>query len=255
VRIGELAELVGVTTRTVRHYHHVGLLPEPARSANGYRAYQLRDVVRLFRVRRLVELGLNLDEVADALTDDESRDLREIFVDLDAELALQEQEIRGRRHRIASLLAAEGDLSVSRDHAEVSTALGAVFGPDHPGLERERLVLGLVEPLSGAESGRIWDGYRSLLGDEQFAAQMRRLGERFEELADLAPDDPAVARLAEDARDVVGPAVLALAQEDAVGDGDPHAAERMLRAVSAGMAPAQTRCLELMWRHWQQASS
>lgn len=40
MRIGEFAELVGVTTRTVRHYHHIGLLPEPDRSANGYRIYR-----------------------------------------------------------------------------------------------------------------------------------------------------------------------------------------------------------------------
>lgn len=29
MRIGEIAALVGVTTRAIRHYHHVGLLPEP----------------------------------------------------------------------------------------------------------------------------------------------------------------------------------------------------------------------------------
>ncbi|MFD0852085.1 MerR family DNA-binding transcriptional regulator, partial [Actinomadura adrarensis] len=40
MRIGELAALVGVSTRTVRHYHHLGLLPEPERRANGYREYR-----------------------------------------------------------------------------------------------------------------------------------------------------------------------------------------------------------------------
>jgi len=42
MRIGELATLVGVSTRTVRHYHHVRVLPEPTRSANGYREYGSR---------------------------------------------------------------------------------------------------------------------------------------------------------------------------------------------------------------------
>ncbi len=36
MRIGEVAGLVGISTRAIRHYHHVGLLPEPARKANGY---------------------------------------------------------------------------------------------------------------------------------------------------------------------------------------------------------------------------
>ena len=37
MRIGELAGLVGISTRAIRHYHRVGPLPEPARTANGYR--------------------------------------------------------------------------------------------------------------------------------------------------------------------------------------------------------------------------
>ena len=67
MRIGELAGLVGISTRAIRHYHRVGLLPEPARKANGYREYSLRNAVELARVRRLTELGLSLDEVGDAL--------------------------------------------------------------------------------------------------------------------------------------------------------------------------------------------
>ena len=37
--IGQLAAYAGVTTRAVRHYHQVGLLPEPERDASGYRTY------------------------------------------------------------------------------------------------------------------------------------------------------------------------------------------------------------------------
>ncbi len=62
MRTGEIAALVGVTTRAIRHYHHVGLLPEPERRSNGYRAYGVRDAVLPARVRRLTELGLSLDE-------------------------------------------------------------------------------------------------------------------------------------------------------------------------------------------------
>ncbi|MEV4571605.1 cytochrome P450 [Nonomuraea sp. NPDC049419] len=36
MRIGELAALLGVSTRTVRYYHHQGVLPEASRRANGY---------------------------------------------------------------------------------------------------------------------------------------------------------------------------------------------------------------------------
>ena len=37
--IGQLAAYAGVTVRTVRHYHQIGLLPEPERDASGYRRY------------------------------------------------------------------------------------------------------------------------------------------------------------------------------------------------------------------------
>lgn len=92
MRIGELAALVGASTRTVRHYHHLGLLPEPRRLGNGYREYRLRDAVLLARIRRLAELGLSLDEIRDVLADDRGRELRELpaegsgFAELDREM-------------------------------------------------------------------------------------------------------------------------------------------------------------------------
>jgi DNA-binding transcriptional MerR regulator len=104
IRIGELAGLVGISTRAIRHYHHVGLLPEPARKANGYREYSLREAVELARVRRLTELGLSLDEAGDALARDAGRDLAEILRELDADLARQEAGLRQRRARLAQLL-------------------------------------------------------------------------------------------------------------------------------------------------------
>jgi DNA-binding transcriptional MerR regulator len=47
--IGQLASYAGVTTRAVRHYHQIGLLPEPERDAFGYRSYDAAAVVRLIR--------------------------------------------------------------------------------------------------------------------------------------------------------------------------------------------------------------
>lgn len=106
MRIGEIATLVGVTSRAIRHYHHIGLLPEPERRANGYRSYGVRDAVVLARIRRLTELGLGLDEVRDVLGDTAGRELMEVLAELDADLARQEAGIRERRRRLAALLEA-----------------------------------------------------------------------------------------------------------------------------------------------------
>ena len=45
MRSGELAALAGVTVRTLRHYHQIGLLPEPERGGNGYRDYDVHDLL------------------------------------------------------------------------------------------------------------------------------------------------------------------------------------------------------------------
>ncbi|GLY17671.1 MerR family transcriptional regulator [Kineosporia rhizophila] len=60
----EIAELTGVTLRTVRHYHEVGLLPEPQRGANGYKQYDSGHRARILRIKRLTELGFSLSRIA-----------------------------------------------------------------------------------------------------------------------------------------------------------------------------------------------
>lgn len=65
--IGELADEVGVTPKTIRYYESIGLLPEPARTDAGYRDYTDEDTQRLAFIRRATELDLRLDEVAEIL--------------------------------------------------------------------------------------------------------------------------------------------------------------------------------------------
>jgi DNA-binding transcriptional MerR regulator len=67
--VGEVARLAGVSTRTVRHYHAVGLLPEPYRDSHDYRRYTSRDLITLVRAVRLRALGMPLPQVAARLSD------------------------------------------------------------------------------------------------------------------------------------------------------------------------------------------
>ncbi|MFI0470094.1 MerR family DNA-binding transcriptional regulator [Saccharopolyspora sp. 5N102] len=60
----QLAELAGTTLKTVRYYHKVGLLDEPERAANGYKQSQIRHLIRLLRIRRLVGDGCPMWKVA-----------------------------------------------------------------------------------------------------------------------------------------------------------------------------------------------
>jgi DNA-binding transcriptional MerR regulator len=62
MRIGELAERAGTTTRTLRYYESLGLLPPAGRSGNGYRSYDEEHVRLLEQIRTLQDFGFGLEE-------------------------------------------------------------------------------------------------------------------------------------------------------------------------------------------------
>ncbi|MGW7463246.1 MerR family transcriptional regulator [Streptomyces xantholiticus] len=61
MRIGELAERAGTTTRTLRYYESRGLLPA-RRAVNGYRTYDENDLRLLQQIRTLQDFGFDLEE-------------------------------------------------------------------------------------------------------------------------------------------------------------------------------------------------
>lgn len=79
-RIGELATQAGVTTKTVRHYEALGLLPQAARTEANYRLYGPADLHTLRFIRRARSLGFGMDEIAQllALWQDRSRSSAEV---------------------------------------------------------------------------------------------------------------------------------------------------------------------------------
>ncbi|MFE5621496.1 MerR family transcriptional regulator [Streptomyces virginiae] len=227
MRIGEIAAVVGVTTRAIRHYHHVGLLPEPERRPNGYRAYGVRDAVLLARVRRLTELGLSLDEVRDVLADDAGRDLADVLEELDADLARQEAEIKERRRRLAVLLAAgpgEGEpLS-----PELAALLARAPRTTSPTAAKDREHLTLLD-ASGAGGQEVYAALGPLAEDPGVLA----LYERLNELADAPVDDPRIPGLAAELVAAVPEEVFAAIPRDGV------VVTGFKEALLAEYAPAQ----------------
>ncbi len=71
--MGRVAELAGVSVRTLHHYDEIGLVRPSARTGAGYRAYSAGDVERLREVLAYRRLGFGLREVAE-LVDDPSTD-------------------------------------------------------------------------------------------------------------------------------------------------------------------------------------
>ena len=67
MKIGQLAKVVGVTTKTIRYYELLGLLDEPKRTESGYRLYGRGDADRLQFIKKAKRLSLSLDEIKDIL--------------------------------------------------------------------------------------------------------------------------------------------------------------------------------------------
>lgn len=254
MRIGELAALVGVTTRTVRHYHRIGLLPEPDRRLNGYREYGLRDAVELARVRRLVELGLSLEEVRDALGDDAGKDLYEVVAELDADLARREQDIRQRRARLAELMkrAQAGGLPsqgpVSTELAEIFEAMGRTSadreGPEPAAAAKDRELLALLEAIQGQEYRAWLSALTGALSDDPEAmARAYDIYARLDEVADADLDDPRIDELAQLVADSMPDGLLRAMPAAGDGDGDTFA-----EAFVADFPPAQAEVLRRVVR-------
>ncbi|MEP6599975.1 MAG: MerR family transcriptional regulator [Actinomycetota bacterium] len=66
-RVGQLAELTGVTVRTLRHYDQTGLLDPSGQTAGGHRLYDHANVVRLYRILALRRLRFSLAEIRSLL--------------------------------------------------------------------------------------------------------------------------------------------------------------------------------------------
>jgi MerR family copper efflux transcriptional regulator len=72
MRIGELASRSGTSTKTIRYYESVGLVPAPERLSSGYRHYDESALARLTFIRAAQAVGLSLGEIRSilALRDD-----------------------------------------------------------------------------------------------------------------------------------------------------------------------------------------
>lgn len=70
-QIGEVAEAVGLSLRTIRYYDEVGVVPPSGRSAGGFRLYTDNDIERLLLVKQMKPLDFSLEEMRDLL---QSRD-------------------------------------------------------------------------------------------------------------------------------------------------------------------------------------
>jgi DNA-binding transcriptional MerR regulator len=104
--IGQLAAYVGVTVRAVRHYHQIGLLPEPERDASSYRRYGAPAVVALIKIRTLADAGVPLAQIGRMLEADEAA-FAEAVERIDTHLRDEIDRLETSRKQVAQLAAGD----------------------------------------------------------------------------------------------------------------------------------------------------
>lgn len=103
MQIGELAAALSVTTKTLRHYERIGLIPEAERTGAGYRVFSAAAMRRARLVVDLRRLGLSLEAIRGVL-DADGPSLR-VRV-----LGLLDQEVQRHALEIAVLQGRHDDL-------------------------------------------------------------------------------------------------------------------------------------------------
>lgn len=117
MRIGELADVLGINPRTIRFYESKGLLPEPARTASGYRSYGEEDAERLTFIKTAQRMGLSLDEIAEiiALRDRGQQPCGYVMELMRRQVAVLDRQIEDMQRLRQSLLRLETQSAFSGD--------------------------------------------------------------------------------------------------------------------------------------------
>ena len=114
VQIGDLAKRLGVTSKTLRHYEKIGLIPEATRTESGYRVFSAGAAKRAEIVVGLRTLDLSIEAIRRLLDEDDGRSLRQRL------LGLLDREVQDYALKIAVLQGRHDDLE-ARYHALLST--------------------------------------------------------------------------------------------------------------------------------------
>ena len=251
--IGEVAELLGITPKAIRHYEKLGLLGKPERSESGYRLYAADDLLRLHRIKGLQSLGLSLERIKGILGKGGSGvELGSVLEALLGEVENQIENLEERRARLREMLAKEDPSEASQEPY--------VFGLARRHLEEH---WSNVTPQALEQEKKLWatlDAFRWPQGYKEFQEalvlyladhpeeyeELLALEERLAALADVPEDSPEVDLLAQDlaAHFEKNPLPEAISEGAALGAGPMESA---LSGVLLGaMSPAQKRCMELL---------
>ncbi|MEH0937606.1 MerR family transcriptional regulator [Micromonospora psammae] len=246
--IGQLAAYAGVTVRAVRHYHQIGLLPEPERDASGYRRYGATAVVSLIKIRTLANAGVPLSQIDQMLEADAST-FAEAIQRIDGHLRDEIERLETSRKQIAQLAAGDR-LTLPPEVVSYLDRLREI-GASERMVEGERDGWILVAARWPDRIREFMPGKLAQLDDPEVVRLYRLLSDIFE--SDAGDDDPRLVEAAD---------ILACLAEQAFTSGEIYLGDEgyddlphdLLDALAVESDPRVERLLDLMrergWAGW-----
>lgn len=230
----QLAEVAGVTVRSIRHWHEVGVLPQPPRLSNNYKQYTVFDLVLVLRIKRLSELGFSLEQISTMLVS--HSDEKAALLSLREEVTAAIEQLSQTREEIDRLL----ELGASPDLSPAASQVFKMLYQRQAENAREwSIILAHLLP----ESGLVW--FVQELGVPPL--KIVQLDQEFDELAADAADDQ---------RQELASRIVATVQEVTatanVSDQQGKEAEYLEEAVREvafhTLNPAQRHVMELVFQ-------
>lgn len=256
LRIGAVAQLLGITAKTVRHYHKLGLLREPDRTAAGYRLYDATDLLRLRQIRRLQTLGLSLHQIGTVLgTPGAAPTLRGVLGALRDDVERQIALLVARREEIDRVLAGNLGREIEEPRPTPATLarIEDLLGTHLPEVsaevrQQEERVWALIESFNWpSEYVTGWHGIA-----EHYAAQpealrvLHALSERMAALAHQPPDPALLRALADDFQRYQREHPFPAALLPGFADPEQPFARAFGDLLRAQLAPAQQQLMALL---------
>ncbi|MFD2797413.1 MerR family transcriptional regulator [Promicromonospora vindobonensis] len=206
VKIGDAAAFVGTTPRAIRHYHEIGLLPEPERGGDDRRRYGYEDMIRLLWIRKMADAGIALDDIRAAFADtasagaggdgdgDGDHDIADILERVEETLGAQEAELRRQRTAVQRMRTEGSRMGLLSDFVTSrlkSLPEGSLRQAD---LDNMLVIERIFGPLGAAVNAT---RYIALATHPDLREESDRVDAAEEALDDtVAVDDPRVAQVA-----------------------------------------------------------
>jgi MerR family transcriptional regulator, thiopeptide resistance regulator len=186
-RVGEVATATGLTVRALHHYDEIGLVTPSVRTGGGHRLYTGADLIKLYQVTAMRQLGLSLDQIGDLLA--ERVGVREV---IDEQLGQVDKQIRTAVRLRKQLIAAREAIPGVSGFLEIIRLMQDMQGyltPEQLAAMHRRLTeLGVVaEHAIGVEMPRLYaEAQDEMRGGTPYSdPAIRRIVDRLDELSGM----------------------------------------------------------------------